>query len=251
LQAWAVVDNTSGESWDEVQLSLTSGAPIAFRYDLHTPRDVERVDLSESGVDKHAQVAFGERTFSEEQKPSEGPMPSEPGSTAAAGAPMREFESGVDARPVPEGDYLRAEKKGSARTRARAPAAPAPMVAPQPPPPPALTLQALQSSAAAQATAQRIAGLTRFDLPARVTLPDGSATMVPLVNQLVSGEQVFLYKPGGSGQGYEWNPYRVVRFRNDTDFVLEPGPISIYASGSFVGEGLSEAISSHDRATIP
>ena len=75
--------------------------------------------------------------------------------------------------------------------------------------------------------------------------------MVPLVNQLVSGEQVFLYKPGGSGQGYEWNPYRVVRFRNDTDFVLEPGPISIYASGSFVGEGLSEAIGSHEQATIP
>src|SRR5204863_1811720 len=91
----------------------------------------------------------------------------------------------------------------------------------------------------------------RFDLPARVTLQDGSATMVPLVNQLVSGEQVFLYRPGGSGQGYEWNPYRVVRFRNDTDFVLEPGPISIYASGSFVGEGLSEAIGSHELATIP
>jgi hypothetical protein len=75
--------------------------------------------------------------------------------------------------------------------------------------------------------------------------------MVGIINQQVHGEQVFLYKPGGSGQGYEQNPYRVVRFRNDTDFVLEPGPISIYAGGSFVGEGLSEAISSHDTATIP
>ena len=33
--------------------------------------------------------------------------------------------------------------------------------------------------------------------------------------------------------------------------MLEPGPISIYASGSFVGEGLSEAIGSHEQATIP
>jgi hypothetical protein len=119
------------------------------------------------------------------------------------------------------------------------------------PPPATLSLQALQQSTVAQASAHRVAGLTRFDLPARVTLPDGSATMVTLVNQLVSGEQVFLYRPGGSGQGYELNPYRVVRFRNDTDFVLEPGPISIYAEGSFVGEGLSEAIGSHEVATIP
>jgi hypothetical protein len=43
----------------------------------------------------------------------------------------------------------------------------------------------------------------------------------------------------------------VVRFKNASDFVLEPGPISIYAGGSFVGEGLSEAIASQDQATIP
>ena len=42
LQGWAVVDNTSGEDWSHVQLGLTSGAPIAFRYDLHTPREVDR-----------------------------------------------------------------------------------------------------------------------------------------------------------------------------------------------------------------
>src|SRR5262249_33387936 len=140
---------------------------------------------------------------------------------------------------------LRQSRKG---VPARAMLAPAPAMAPAPP---AMTLNALQASAARAASAARVAGLTRFDLPERVTLPDGSATMVTLVNQLVSGEQVFLYRPGGSGQGYEYNPYRVVRFRNDTDFVLEPGPISIYQSGSFVGEGLSEAIGSHELATIP
>jgi len=100
-------------------------------------------------------------------------------------------------------------------------------------------------------SSKRVAGLTRFDLGDRVTLPDGSASMVALINQSVSGEEAFLYKPGGGGQGYEQNPYRVVRFRNDTEFALEPGPISIYSGGSFVGEGLSETIASRDMATIP
>ncbi|MGB1016605.1 MAG: DUF4139 domain-containing protein, partial [Nannocystaceae bacterium] len=63
LQAWAVVDNTSGEDWEGVQMSLTSGAPIAFRYDLHTPRKVSRADLTERGVRRQARVAMGETSF--------------------------------------------------------------------------------------------------------------------------------------------------------------------------------------------
>jgi hypothetical protein len=43
----------------------------------------------------------------------------------------------------------------------------------------------------------------------------------------------------------------VVRFANATPFVLEPGPIGIYSGGSFVGEGLSEAVSAGTSATIP
>jgi len=47
------------------------------------------------------------------------------------------------------------------------------------------------------------------------------------------------------------NPYRVVRFKNTTPFVLEPGPISIYSGGSFVGEGVSEIVGAGTSATIP
>ena len=254
LQAWAVVDNTSGETWRDVQLSLTSGAPIAFQYDLHTPRDVERPDLSHSAADKRATVALGERSYDEAEKGADAPAMAPP---AEAPAPEPEMAEEQDYAA----DEDRAESKKSERARrdvqgraggAAAPSRTAPTAKPAaPPPPPAVSMEALQSSVAAQARAQRVAGLTRFDLTDRVTLPDGSSTMVTIINQPVKGEQVFLYRPGGSGQGYEQNPYRVVRFRNDTDFVLEPGPISIYASGSFVGEGLSEAISSHDTATIP
>lgn len=244
LQAWAVVSNVSGENWDEVNLSLTSGAPLAFRYDLHTPQEVPRPDLTQSGVDKHAQVAFGETSISP-QASGAGALPPPP-PMAAAPAPMEpqaeyeEDEALADKAELDE-ESLKERRRGPAMSKkaARAPA------------PPAVSLPALMAQQPPAASAKRIAGLTRFDIAQAVSLPDGSASMVQLVNQLVPGEQTLLYKPGGSGQGYELNPYRVVRFQNDTEFVLEPGPISIYTGGSFVGEGLSEAIASHDRATIP
>ena len=93
--------------------------------------------------------------------------------------------------------------------------------------------------------------MTSFDLRDRVTVPNGNSTMVAVLNEPVDGEQTFLYRPGGAGMGYEANPYRVVRFRNSTPFVLEPGPISIYSGDSFVGEGLSESVGAGMSATLP
>jgi hypothetical protein len=82
-------------------------------------------------------------------------------------------------------------------------------------------------------------------------VPDGTSTMVGIINAKVQGEETFLFRPGGAGQGYEANPYRVIRFKNSTPFALESGPISIYSGGSFVGEGISEPVSAGVAVTIP
>ncbi len=42
LEGWAIVDNTTGEDWTDVQLSLVSGRPISFITQLYEPKYVER-----------------------------------------------------------------------------------------------------------------------------------------------------------------------------------------------------------------
>ncbi|MGH9751419.1 MAG: carboxypeptidase regulatory-like domain-containing protein [Blastocatellia bacterium] len=42
LQGWALVDNVQDEDWNEVTLSLVSGAPISFIQDLQQPRYKQR-----------------------------------------------------------------------------------------------------------------------------------------------------------------------------------------------------------------
>lgn len=247
LQAWAVVDNTSGEEWHDVNLALTSGAPIAFRYDLHSPRDIERPDLTQTGVHRQAEAMVGETTYVPE------PMPAPPPAVATAPAPPREY-----ARP----DAPKAKKAPSRAPAGRAAAATEDYDGRYDPydgdaeeaearDESGVDYDALARSTQAQARAATVAGQTRFELGERVTVPEGTSTMVAIVNAEVEGEQIFLYRPGGGGYGYEQNPYRVVRFKNSTPFVLEPGPIGIYAGGSFVGEGLSETIGADTAATIP
>jgi outer membrane protein OmpA-like peptidoglycan-associated protein/flagellar biosynthesis chaperone FliJ len=45
LQAWAIVDNTSGEDWANVQLGVGSSSALSFRYDLRSVRLVQRETL--------------------------------------------------------------------------------------------------------------------------------------------------------------------------------------------------------------
>jgi hypothetical protein len=50
LEGWAIVDNTSGEDWTGVRLSVVSGKPISFITQLYPPRYVTRpeVELAEN-----------------------------------------------------------------------------------------------------------------------------------------------------------------------------------------------------------
>ena len=45
LQGWAIVDNVSGEDWQNVQLSLVSGLPVSFIQELYAPRFKKRPEL--------------------------------------------------------------------------------------------------------------------------------------------------------------------------------------------------------------
>ena len=240
LQGWAVVDNTTGEDWRNVKLALTSGAPIAFRYDLHTPRDVVRTDLSAVGSTRRAQASVGEAGYAQ------------PEPAATASADKDEETRRPDAKPAGGGG-----RATTAPAKKRPPPAPPKVSMPAPESVSwgdevsAVDATELARSMQANTQSANISGLSRYDLGELLTVPDGTSTMVAIINQQVEGEETFLFKPGGGGPGYEANPYRVIRFKNSTPFALESGPISIYSGGSFVGEGISEPVSAGVAVTIP
>jgi hypothetical protein len=42
LEGWAIVDNTSGDDWNNVRLAVVSGKPVSFITQLYSPRYVQR-----------------------------------------------------------------------------------------------------------------------------------------------------------------------------------------------------------------
>lgn len=239
LQGWAVVDNVSGESWQDVQLSLVSGSPISFRYDLHSPQYTERVDLTPDRTPLAVAPPPSEAPgYAEaEEEALEEPAQEDVADEKAIGGNAKKKES--RARRVRADDAAGA---GSGRAATKPTAMPAPAA----PPPPAVqrpSLERLQEQGS-EARAASVGVLFRYDLQDPVTVPDRSSTLVSIVNQRIGGEEVVYFRPELSTTLKEIHPYRAVKFQNATGFTLESGPITVYSQGTFVGEGFVERMQS-------
>ena len=234
LQAWAVVQNTSGEDWRDIKLALTTGAPISFRSDLGTPITPNRPLVSDSG-EVVSYVPTGETVI------AQGAAAPPPMVQAAPEAEPSMAEESMDDRASAGG--AGAMKKGLTRPSrsAAAPAAPQPMDA-----------KSLASSVIAQATASVVTeSITRYDLSLPVTIPDGSSTMVAIVSMRVTGEQAHLFAPDWGVPLSRQHPFSVARLRNETGSVLEKGPISVLSNGAFLGQGLVDTLPRDAQTFVP
>jgi hypothetical protein len=220
LQGWAVVDNVSGEAWRDARLSLVTGTPMSFLYDLHAPRFARRPDLTPRGV------AVAEAP--PEEKPAD--------ETSVKDKLQREYapRRGASGEARPEVDAP-SPPKPSAHRRGPGGAKhyhPSEMN---------VFLERQLEKTKEEVKGQRVGGsLFRYDLKDPVTIPDSSSTLVNIVNARVPGEQVVLFRPELTSASAASHPYRAVKFRNDSGFALEAGPVALYAEGTFVGEGFLE-----------
>lgn len=72
LQAWAIVDNTSGEDWKNVKLGVGSSSALSFRFDLRSVRLVQRETLQTNDQFALAPPTGG-ATYGQGQGPSQAP----------------------------------------------------------------------------------------------------------------------------------------------------------------------------------
>jgi len=240
LQAWAVVQNTSGEDWRDVRLALTTGAPISFRSDLGTPITPRRPLVTDSGevVDY---VPTGETVLDQQPQASAAPAPP-PAPPVEAQQDMREAEE--ESLASDRDDSARLQKKlsrGAAGGAAVAPQASR-----------SLDMAGLANSVRSQASATVVTeSVTRYDLSEPVTVPNGSSTMVAIVSARVTGEQAHLFAPDWGVPLSRQHPFSVARLRNEAGSVLEKGPVSVLSNGSFMGQGLLDTLPRDAQAFVP
>jgi hypothetical protein len=201
LQGWALVENTSDTDWKSVALSLVSGRPITFTMDLYQPLYVQRpevqMELYQSLLPKTNQMAMDVPAPEAEAKSSAdfaaAPAPAAP-SAARAEAPFRL------AAPAPGGSA------GSDFS--------------------------VSQGVTAAARGGQVGELFQYAIEKPVTLARQTSAMLPILNQLVTGERYSLYNPSTDPK----YPLNAVKVKNTSSLQLMQGPITVFDGGSYAGD---------------
>jgi len=225
MQGWAVVDNTVGADWENVQLSLVAGAPQSFIQPLSQPIYTRRVEIP---IAVDAQLTPQTHEAAEEEE-TPAAAPSAEAKSARLYAPTR----------IPHDIKMVTEKEapsasfGVAGSDFGASSNSANTVA--------ITSEGNISRASdafkeGDVTTNAFDDFFEYALTQPVTIHKNESAMVPILQQELPAEHVTLWSEN------EPTPLRAVWLENKSKLTLDSGSFSIFESGEFAGEGLLDPI---------
>jgi hypothetical protein len=217
LEGWAIVDNTTGEDWNKVQLSLVSGRPISFVSQLYPPKYVDR-PAAELPDDNAARPVLHQSGF--------GAQTGAVGGTIAGVAGFRDERAAnrPSAAPAPMMKSLSTREEVAI-------AADALSVAP--------------SSIVAAAAASELGELFEYRVAQPVTIRKNESAMLPFLQQTIGARKLLIYSDHSSQ-----HPTNAAELANTSGKTLDGGPITIYDGGAYGGEALMETLKAGDKRLI-
>jgi outer membrane protein OmpA-like peptidoglycan-associated protein len=103
----------------------------------------------------------------------------------------------------------------------------------------------------AETATEEVAGMVRIDIQTPVTIPARSSAMVAIQNRRVAGTEIYLYRPDAAAPGTAHHPFRAARFECPPGQELEPGPLAVYAHGTFVGDAVLDRLHPGEVSFVP
>jgi len=93
-------------------------------------------------------------------------------------------------------------------------------------------------------------GESHFMADRPMTVKSGSSAMVAMLHGETTGGVVYLYDPI-SDRGDKRFAFKAIRLDNPTSDTLEPGPVTVYGDGRFIGEGITEPVPPNASVVVP
>jgi hypothetical protein len=212
IQGWAVIDNTIGEDWRGVELSLVSGAPQSFVQRLSQPFYRERPVLP-IPTDVLTEPQTHQAGFVSSNATAELSRNIRRDGSVAAAMPEAPPPAGVFGGVV-----------GGAAGGVPSRIASAPME----------SLRDIEPAA----QASDLGDLFEYRIKEPVTLHKNQSALVPIPNAAINIEKVSLWNKGAvSG-----HPLRALWLTNTTGMTLDGGSVTVIDGNAFAGDGLIESL---------
>jgi len=230
LQGWAIVDNTVGEDWDNVQLSLIAGAPQSFIQELSQPYYARRpvVPMPENAMvtpqTHEAALEERETVTGQVQVESAAPAPAAPppppmngraigglitksGTNAFGGGGGGMFKAGAVIKPKQNFDMLEQANANVGESR-------------------------------------DLGDLFEYQLKDRVTIHKNQSALVPILQARVEAEKVSVWNPN------EGHALRALWLNNTSGLTLDGGSFNVLDEDAFAGEGIMDPIKPDEKRLL-
>ncbi|MBH05904.1 MAG: hypothetical protein CMJ20_06250 [Phycisphaeraceae bacterium] len=215
LQGWAIVENTSSNDWNNVELSLASGRPVSFTQDLYTPLYIDRPE-----VKPNLFSSLRPRAHEEGSKQSKTDQNTHKHAREhrmrTAGKLMDHEEPDFNAR------NLIASNASSEQDTPRK-----------------ITFQEIAETGS-------IGELFRYTLKHPVDMPRRRSAMLPIIHELVNARKVSIYNQ----QQLAKHPLNGVLLTNNTDLTMLAGPVTIFDAGAYAGDAQIEHLVPGDNRLL-
>jgi hypothetical protein len=235
VQGWAVVDNTVGADWDNVQLALVAGAPQSFIQPLSQPLYTRRQEIP---IATTTQLTPQTHEAAEDKALAVQAQPEMLNNQLIAPARVpHNIVTGEAKQAQPSASFGVAGMEGLGGSSGGAMGslfgpADAPKLKASGP-------HIYRPSDAMQegdVTTNAFDDFFEYALTQPVTIHKNESAMVPILQQELPAEHVTLWSQR------ERTPLRAVWLENKSKLTLDAGSFSIFESGEFAGEGLLDPI---------
>src|SRR6202167_2350254 len=237
LQGWAIVDNTVGEDWKNVELSLVAGAPQSFVQELSQPYYARRpvVPLPENAMITPQTYEATLEEATPPGSPAVGVVGGVPGGIPggqmagvmggiASSAPVALKANGAGSGGGVGGGMYRASAGNSKQW-----------------------LNAdVEHLEAATSTAQThdLGDLFEYKLQDHVTIRKNQSALVPILQARIDAEKVSVWNPS------QTSVLRALWLDNTSELTLDGGSFNVLEGDAFAGEGLMDPIKPGEKRLL-
>ena len=214
VQGWAVVDNTIGEDWKDVQLSLVAGAPQSFVQNISQPLYVRRPEMAlpESAMltpQTHESTMYKAAA----PPPPPPPPPPAPGGVSAT-VEVEAAPGGLSTQPGTN-EFTRLDLYGK-----------------------------LFKPPAVEVTSKAVGDFFEYDLKGKVTIGKNQSALVPILQTRIDAEKVTIWNQGSR------EPLRALWLNNSSGVEFDAGSFNILDDGTFAGEGMIDVVRPGEKRLI-